>query len=295
MANEQPAWPAVRDEKPSYLTEMLTHQYTLYGFLMSLLVAVMAAFPYGFGVALIPVLFYAALVSIAAMFIPSHPVFKEAVDKKFRAMQREQTRQHLIEEISRRIPRGSHDPQAVHWMAYDRLRERLRSLEEIASKRKTSLSGRDLERLDDSTADFLGLWLSRLVNGERLAMIDEHAVRAQLDAIVRQLADPAGGGDRKRLQKAADDLEGVMRRREGLYGRHTAAEAAMLAMIDTFDEVYQSIMANPNSEDATRFLQDAVERLNIEQNLGDPLEGDFDNLLPHRRAAVAAAAQRRPA
>jgi hypothetical protein len=219
------------------------------------------AFPFGFGVAAIPVLCFAAAEAIAALFIPSSASFRNMVDKNKRAERREQVRKHLVEKITRRTPEGP------LWDLYASLLDRVESLRQMVGNRATSLSERDVERLDDATVDFLSLWLGRLSMVERLEAVDEAALRRKLDQLERQIKDTSDVGNRKHLQQAKADLERVLTRRQRLVAKQAAVEAAQLALADTFDEVYQGVMTNPTSSDNSRQLQEAVERLQIEEEL----------------------------
>jgi hypothetical protein len=266
---------------------MLTHQTTFYGLLGTLALGTFLAFPYGFGVAAIPVVLYAALTAIAAMFIPNSPTFREAVDRRFRAIKREAAREHFLGEISERI-----DQDARNWPPYKRMRERLESLAEIAKNQHTALSMRDIEKLDDATVNFLGLWLAKLTMADRARTIDDDQVGRRLSFIESQLKKDPDSPDRARLLQAKQDYEQVRLRRERLTSKEVQVDAAMLSMTDSFDELYQSIMTNPTSGDLNRHLQHAVERIAIEDELGSAIDEELDDLLPRRRAAAAKAKQK---
>jgi hypothetical protein len=257
-------------EPVSYLREMLTHQLSLYGLLGSLALGTLLAFPYGFGVAAIPVLCFAACEAIAALFVPSSSFFRNQIDRKKRQERREQARAHLLHEIRRRV---AEDPL---WELYHSLCERLVSLRQIARNRKTSLTESDVERLDDATVDFLGLWLGRLTMMERLETIDESDLKAKLKAVSAQLEAIEAHANRRHLEQAKADLERILTRRERLLARQAAVEAATLALADAFDELYQAVMTNPTSGDIGRQLQESVERLHIEEDLDLDLEDNFE-------------------
>ncbi len=258
-------------EPPSYLKEMVTHQYSLYGLLGSLALGTLLAFPFGFKVAALPVLCFVAFEAIAALFVPHSSFFRYQVDRKKRQERREQTCAHLINEIRKRV---QDDP---NWDLYYSLCERVVSLHAMARNRKakTSLSSSDIERLEDATVDFLGLWLGRLSMNERLEALDEGALKDRLKAVSAQLAE-AQVHNRPPLMRAKTDLERILMRRERLMARQAAVEAAMLALADTFDEVYQAVMTNPNSGGVAQQLQQAVERLHIEEELDLGLDQDLE-------------------
>lgn len=271
----------------SYLKEMVTSSTSIYGLLGTLTVAALLSIPLGVGIAAIPVLFFAAVQAIAALFIPSSPVFQAAVQKRKRAERRQNSREHLVEEIERR---DTGDGQ-FHWRAYHRMRERVESLNQIASNRQTAMSERDVERLDDATVDYLGLWLAWLVMAERWQNVDEDGIAKRVEAIDRQLDKLDDSTERRRLEKARTDLERILARRKTLWGRATEVEAKMLAMTDTLEEVYQRVITNPNSDDATQQLQDALERMKVEEKIDMAVDAELDTLLSKGRKAAAAKAR----
>jgi hypothetical protein len=56
----------------------------------------------------------------------------------------------------------------------------------------------------------------------------------------------------------------------------------MLAMSDALEEVYQGVMSNPASNDASRRLQQAVDRMRIEDDLGSALDEDLEGVFNPR-------------
>jgi hypothetical protein len=270
----------------SYLKEMLTSSTSIYGLLGTLTVAALLSIPLGVGIAAIPVLFFAAIQAIAALFIPSSPVFQAAVQKRLRTEQREASRAHLVEEIERRDSNGEGQ---FHWRAYHRMRERVESLRQISGSRQNAMSDRDIERLEDATVDYLGLWLAWLVMAERWQNVDEDGIGKRIEAIDRQIEKLEDSVERRRLEKARVDLERILTRRKTLWGRATEVEAKMLAMTDTLEEVYQRVITNPNSDDATNQLQDALERMKVEEEIDMAVDAELDTLLRGRKASAAKA------
>ena len=65
----------------------------------------------------------------------------------------------------------------------------------------------------------------------------------------------------------------------------------MLAMTDTLEEVYQRVITNPNSDDATQQLQDALERMKVEEKIDMAVDAELDTLLSKGRKAAAAKAR----
>lgn len=283
MSTQDQVWE--EDEEISYLKEMLTHPNSVYGLLGTLTLAAILSIPLGIGIALIPILFFGAFESIAALFIPSSPIFREMINRRKRAERREKVRSHLVEEIERRESDGQ-----FHWRAYHRMRERIESLNEFADARKAALSAHDVERLDDATVDYLGLWLGWLVLAERWQGTDEEGLQRRINAIDVQL-EKVSGLEAKRLSKAKEDLERILKRRESMWGRATEIEAKMLAMSDTLEEVYQRVMLNPHSGDATEQLQEAVERMKVEEEIDYAVDSELEALLGNKKKAQQAQAR----
>lgn len=271
------------EEKVSYVKEMLTHKNNVYGLLGSFAFGAVLSLPFGFGVGLLPVLAYAAGVAIAALFIPSTPTFRDKVDARKRSERREASREHLMHEINMRVGQEHNN-----WRAYWRMRERVDTLRKTATNRKTSLRLRDVERMDDATVDFLGLWLAGLAIYDRQRSMDERKIRYKLEEVESRIAEASNTADKRRLEKARSDLQNILNRREQLSSREASIEAAMLNMADTFDEVYQGVMANPNSGDVTEQLQNAVERMHVQEDLGSVMDDDINEMFEVRRSAQAA-------
>lgn len=268
-------WSQSGKRKISYLKEMLVHEYSLYGFLGSAAAATLISIPLGLGPALIPLLAYGAGTSIAALFVPGSRTFRESVDRRKRNEAREAAREHLLAETHKRI--GADHP---YWAVYGRLLERRDALRRTADARENAITHDDVDRLDDATVDFLGLWLGRIAIHERDQRFTESALLAriaQLDGEIEAAEDPE---NKRRLIKARSDLKSLAKRRQEMRARDAAAEAAMLSMSDTFDEVYQRVMANPTSRDAVQTeLRAAVDRLDIEEELDHVLFDEVEAML----------------
>jgi hypothetical protein len=266
---------------------MLAHQYTLYGFLGSLAMGSFLAIPYDLGVAALPLLGFLGATSLAALFVPGVPSFRRGVDKRRHDERRKATREHLVRELSSRV-----SEQHPHWQVYLRMVQRVASLRSLSQSRKSAFGEADVERLDDATVDYLGLWLTRMSMGERHGFLTSQNLEARITATEGRLAQ-SGAADRKVLEKALDDLRRLARSRARIEAHATSVDAAMLAMSDAFEEVYQGVMANPSSSDASRRLQDAVARMRIEDDLGSAIDEDLDGLFRTKQAASAQAAKAR--
>lgn len=280
-----------QEEQVSYLKEMLTHEASVTGIVGAVALGALASIPLGVGLGFVPVVGALAVESIAALFVPSSPVFREMVDRRRRAERRDRARSYLTGLLKERAAKDH-----PSWKTYERLNQRVEALRAIARNRTSALTERDLEHLDDATVDFLGLWLAGLAIHDRWNSMDEGALKARL-AQVEARMDGATGSERAHLAKAKADLEGVVQRRSALWSRAAAIDAAMLSMSDTFDEVYQRVVANPQASDVGAELQAAVARMQIEEELDLAVDSELEELLGGPsgtdRARKAAAARQR--
>jgi hypothetical protein len=270
-------------EEVSYFKEMVTHQASIGGMMVALTTGALLSIPMGLGIGAIPILVAVAAQSIAALFVPSSPVFRKMVDDRKRKERRTKAREHLIEEIQSRA--SENDP---NWAAYKRMGERLQSLEKLAANRDTGLDKRMVDQLDDATVDFLGLWLAWLTLRERWDSVDERTLKRRIRQIDEEIEKGhAAAVESHHLNKAKSDLEGILGRRQSLWGRAASLEAAMLAMADTYEEVYQRVMANPTASDVKVQLQEAVERMRVEEQLDLAVDVELSSVLdPKKRAAA---------
>lgn len=278
MALDKP-WDEKRGDEPSYLMEMLAHQYTLYGFLGSVAAGSMLAIPYDLGLAALPLLGFTALTSLAALFVPSALPFRRWVDRRRHDERRAATRAQLRRELENRI-----GPEHPTWATHARMEQRVVSLRELAKQRSSNFFEAELERLDDATVDFLGLWLARLSMAERLHHLREQDLPAKLAQTEQRLAlaRNENRGDRRALEKACADLTRLLDSQGRIETHETAIETAMLAMSDALEEVYQGVMSNPASNEASSRLQQAVDRMRIEDDLGSALEEDLEGMFRQR-------------
>ena len=289
---DKPARPwdpeGIDEEDVNYLREMVLSSESGYGLLAAITAGALLSIPLGLGVGALPLLGYAAAESIAALFVPTSPVFREYILRKKRRERREASEAHLVEELQQRT-----EPAAAQWSTWQRMKDRLRSLDQLAQSRDTGLSARDVERLEEATVDYLGLWLAWLVMAERYRNTDPAKVERKVREITKELErDQVGAVERRRLEKAREDLSGVLDRHKSLWARAMALEAAMLSMADTFEEVYQRVVAHPMSSEVSRELDEAVERMKVEEALDLAVDAELDVLLRRRAHQASAAAQR---
>lgn len=256
-----PAWNrGTEQEQPSYLWSMLTTPLNVNLFLATLASSTFLSIPYGAPGAILPLLAFAAGEAIAAMFIPSSPTFRAKVDRKLKLKRREAAALHLRGEIARRCT--EHDSR---WDVYRNLQERVRSLREMGSHRRSALSERDIDRIEDTAIDFLGLWLAELSMDERQDSVNERDLTRRITDISARI--DAGAEDERSLRKARSDLEELLLRHRRLASRKAAVEAALLSLPDAVEEIYQAIITGSSAAEGGARLTDAIERLRLEQEL----------------------------
>lgn len=286
------------DEKQtSYLREWLTSPVNVNAMLGSVAAAAVLSIPFGFGIGAIPLIAFAAGELIAGMYVPSSITFRDKVDRRHREAARNAARAHLIEEISRRIPGEKRIEKAFE--SYDRMAQRVVSLYALAADSRTPLSASDIEKLDDATVDYLCVRLALLIIEDRSAAIDLGDIEQRIGAIDRELAAQHPGTDERQLQKARNDYIGLASRHRRMMSRKAALEAALIAMPDQMEEIYQTIITAPTSHELGAKLTDAVANLRIREDMEVELAGDLEQAVPglvvplHRtpgqvRAAAAA-------
>jgi dsDNA-binding SOS-regulon protein len=249
--------------EPSYLCEMLFSQGNLYALLGTLSASALLSIPYGFAGAALPLVFFTAGEMIASLFIPSSASFRHAVDRKRRLRRRKAAHRHVRDEIEARTE-GTHP----NWSVFDRMVDRAASLREMLKFRGTTvITENEVERMEDAAYDFLSLWLASLSIQDRLAALKKADLDRRLESVDRDSSEDSGGGDRASFDRARADLQELIARRQRLLSRRAAVDAAILALPDAVEEIYQSAITAPIAGDVERRLQDAVDRLNIEAQL----------------------------
>jgi hypothetical protein len=267
--------------KPSYLGAMLTSPANINLGLVSVISATLLSFPFGLAGAVLPLIAFGAGEAVAALFVPSSPTFRARVDRRHRAQLRDERIAHLREEIAARAP-ADHD----NWDRFERLRECIDSVVELTGHRSSSLEQSDLERLQDTTADYLGLWLAELSMEERLRSTDLDSLQRRIKDLAKRVE--AGDPDRRSLIKAKADLDELVQRHRRLVSRKAAVDAALLSLPDTIEEIYQTLITTPAAGDARGQLQEAIERLRLEEELEHSYSVELDQALPGRAARAAA-------
>lgn len=279
-------------EATNYVMEMATHQLSQAGLLGSIIAGAVLSFPLGIGVAAIPVLGFFGAGAIAALFVPSSPVFRHRVDRRKRSAHRAEVRNQLLEKItdaSATLTDRRTEQLARYGLDHQRMRDRLKSLEAIARSRKSELSDLDVDRLDEATVDYLRLVYSRIVLWGRMDGARTKQVKRQLQEIDEQLENSTHSADRKNLEKAKGDLERIMQRRARLPAQDASSAAQLTAMAETFEDLYHRIQTNPNAG-VSDYLNEATERLSIEEELGYAVQDEIADLTNRRRRSQGASA-----
>lgn len=264
-----------RKKKTNYTLELLKRQRNLYAALGSLALGTFLMIPFSFGVGLIPPLLYGAGISIAALFIPGMRSFRDMIDTEKATEEREKSRSYMLQELQQRV--GLDHP---YWGLYERMIARRNSLQKLAGEQETALEDSEVEQLNDATVDFLGIWLARIAIDERQKTFSARDLDRKLAEIDQALENAQDSGDKRRLIKAKANLEELRRKRDEMQSRDAAMEARMFSMADSFDEVYQRVVANPtNRDEVTTGIRVAIERMNLEEELDHVLEEEVDAFL----------------
>lgn len=266
------------ENQTSYLKEMLSSPGNIYAVLGMLAASVAVSIPYGLEAGVVPLIVLAAGEAVAALFVPFSPGFREKVDKRNRKRAREAQRAHLLGEIERRkdMMKGAYGS----FSSYQRMVGRVSSIYRIAEDSRTQITPQDAEKLDDSTVDYLRMWLAVMVTEERARAISVNDIEARLSAIEKELAALKPGMDQTQLQRARNEYLSLLTRRRRMASRKTAIEAVMLSMPDQMDEIYQAIVTAPTATDAGTKLTDAIARFGLEEALETELEGAMRDTLP---------------
>ncbi len=270
------------EEDVNYFLEMVKSKGNFWGLMGGLAVGSVAAIATGIAPAiLIPIVAQAGVNGILGLFLPDSPVFRSMIDRKKRAERRIVARDHLVGEVRRRVP-GQHK----HWETYYRLVDQLKALRRTAKAQDTTLSLQDVERLDDSTLDYLRLWLARIILHERKTNSDVRKIEARLAKVEHELKTvDLPFMDRQHLERARDDLEKVIRRRAS-YERHEHSMAAsMISLADAFTELHHRITANPTGEDWGSYVENTVERMAVTEELDFAADFELDRAVALSRGA----------
>jgi len=284
-------------KETSYLGAMLTSQANLYAVLGTGALAVLASFPFGLVGAALPLLALGVGEVIASLVVPDLPTFRAKVDQASRRARRDDVRTTLLSELARRIPveidgsslvsnraqsisLGALEPADRQRMtAFNRMIEQIQSLSVVAADRESSLGQPEIERLHDAALDFLSLWIARLEIDAREGASDLEDVRDKLAQIEKSMPD-ADRATATQLRRAQAEYKGILDRRGALVGKTMAIDAALTAMPDKIEEIYQMVIAAPYSKGIGDRLEDSLSRLRLADELEQELSLDLSDTLP---------------
>jgi hypothetical protein len=280
-------------EEPPYLWAWLSSQANQ-GIAMACAVGgVVLSFPMGLlGVGLAAVAFIAAE-ALTAIYVPSMGTFRARIDQAEKARRRDKVAADLTAEINRRCAEDSRE--APNWEVYRHMRTRIQFLHDMARNRDVPLTEGDMDRMEDACLDFLGLWLASLSMDDRARTVDHDGIQARLDALDAQAQESLSKADLAQIDKARSDLQEILRRRTRLGARKSAVEAKILSIPDTLEEIYHTVITAPTSGSQADRLQEAINRLHVEEDLEATLNSELGDSPPPRRPALAASAATAPA
>ena len=272
--------------------------------------------------AVFPGLGYLLTQTLRLIFVPGSVGYQGKVQKDKRQERRDRTRQLLLGKLAdpytvKQESRVSDpflaafvsrqtDLMKIEWRmgleefrgTYLRMLERLEALKEMAEKTETSLSEFDIEKLEESTNDYLRLVFAKLNITSRLEGDKDDAIQEKIDAIDASMDGTTSQVVQKKLAKSKGQLERILARRAQLPGRDAVISAQLMAMGETFEELYHQVSSDPSGAGISDFLSEATERLSVEEELtlsvADEMEsvsGGMDEFTKKRMAAVAAKAK----
>jgi hypothetical protein len=256
-------WDQAPEQDPPFLREMLSSSTNINIALTAVAAGVLCAIPFGLLGFAAPVLTFIAGDAIAAMYIPDMPSFRERVRARYRAKRRLQVREHLAHQLVEH----SAAPSDSRWAPYHRILSRADSLRALAESRGSVITPADAERMEDAALDYLALWLTVQSIDDRLATMTDADIDKRLRGVDKQLEGIKDADARRSLLKAQTDLQGLARRRDLLVSRRTAAEAALIALPDAVEEVYNSAVTAPTAGSVSAQLNEVIERLRVEEDL----------------------------
>jgi len=299
---------AIDEDDVSYFKEMLSSSLSKLGLGAAVAAIIPAAFVGGPALAAFPLVTYFGGAAIAALFVPSSPVFRHRVNRRLRSERREELRSRFLSRLADSEKRTRDllkvqgmslleteiDLAEVPWTddveayrsQYQRMVGRLETLNELAQTRESEISGEDIERLSDSTVDFLRLVHARHNLLERIESSRSGEVEARIQDIDKQL-DSAPPALRSRLERARDDLQRTAEQVAQLPARDAALAAQLLHMSETFEELFHRITSDPASGSLSSFLEEATGKLSIEEELQWATDSELSELGNARRRAAS--------
>lgn len=274
-------------EQPSYLKAMLFSPINITLGAGVLATAAFLSIPFGLPGLVLPLLAFGAGEAIASMFIPASATFRARVNQAHKIKRRAAAEHHLRAEI---LQRSSTEDR--RWKIYGALRERVASLRTMGAHHRSAVSERDLEKIEDTGLDFLGLWLAELSMRERQRSVDEADLERRVAGLSTRIE--AGAEDERSLRKARSDLEELLLRHRRLASRKAAVEAALLSLPDAVEEIYQAVITQGSSNGGGARMTEAIERLRLEEELESTYGQEISAIIqtPVAARAKAVAVQR---
>ena len=145
----------------------------------------------------------------------------------------------------------------------------------------------DLDRLEDATVDFLRVFQARILVRQRLLSFNPQGVSAEINRIEKLIEhEEMEAADLLRLEKARDDLLGLVERHRSLAARDTASAASLVSMADAYEEVFHHITTAASGSDVSEYLATAVQRFAVEENLALEVEAELGEAMRPARARV---------
>jgi hypothetical protein len=164
--------------------------------------------------------------------------------------------------------------------------ERVDALEQMVKSRTCSLKVGDIDRLRDACRDYLARWLASETVKERQQQVRIKDVERRLETVEEMLASDRTDIDRRQLGKAQEDYARLIDRQKRLASRMMAIDASLLSMPDAIEEVFQHAVSSPMASDASEKLQEAVDRLGIEEELEADIREELQNISTPRGSKV---------
>jgi hypothetical protein len=284
-----------KEPDTNYLAEVVGHPVSTSSLLATITAAAVLSVIAGGGLAAVPVLFWMGAQSIAALFLPSSPVFREWVDKKKRAERREAQRTQLVEKIRVRLEehrfKGDELVKEVgrYGQTYERMRDRLAGIAKLVAHGNAALSAYDLEKLDDGTVDYLRIVLARITLRERIDAQDERDLEKRIDVLDRQIEKASSTAEEKKLSVARDELQRLLERRRGLPAQDATLSTQLLSMSESYEELYHQLSTSGGGAEVARFLKGATERMQIEEEIALDVDSELEALTRGKSARASRA------
>ncbi len=254
--------------------------------------AMFASFPWGIAGLAVPLIVFATGEAIASLFIPSHPLFKQFVDNKYKTQEREAIREHLIQELLKRNAKKEQGLMRV----YNQIMERVNALYKVANDSSSKISIRDAARIEDASIDYLSLWLASIVMDERSKIVDIDDINERVANIDKTLKNDISNNSRNQLEKAKKEYQAILFRHKNMYTKKISLEATMTSLPDQIEEIYQMVLASPYSSSMESKLSDSLAKLNLEEALENELANDLYEITPEldsRKKKSSSAVQQR--